>query len=503
MKKLQFRCKLLSDVILSQKAATEGSQETLDFIPGSVFLGIAAVEYDKYSPQEQAALFHSGNVRFGDAHPAVTQDKVRSLHIPAALYYPKLTGLFSSCYLSYLHNRKEEDAGKPLQLKQCRHGFFTFSDDYMTEVSLSKSFAVKSAYNRELRRSDDSKMYGYESLDKGAEFLFSVECDDDNMATKIAEVLSGVKHIGRSRTAQYGLAKITPCDYKEMESAASTFSLNGDECITVYADGRLIFLDAAGEPTYTPTANDLGFGEDAEILWDKCQLRTFQYAPWNGKRQTRDTDRTGLEKGSVFVVRLNDGKLPAALPTHVGCYRNEGFGKVVYGWNLLQKASNNGRLNLHVKKAAQPTFTEKASPVHTPLLSYLGRKQKEKEASSYIYGEVNGFVKHNGRLFPTDKFKSQWGAIRNIAIQCISYDKIVHELFDKTETVPRKPTPTDRRTDVTSPTAFLTHGVAAAKWKERGRIKVLRDFVDKMRSTEYGDLSQKALINLSSEMAKK
>lgn len=64
------------------------------------------------------------------------------------------------------------------------------------------------------------------------------------------------------------------------------------------------------------------------------------------------------------------------------------------------------------------------------------------------------------------------------------------------------PKPTDPRTKVTTPAAFLTHGVAAAKWKEYGRIKILRNFVDKMKFTEYGDLSQKALINLSSQMAK-
>lgn len=42
MTTLQFKCTLLSDVILNQKAATEGPNQTLDFIPGSNFLGIVA-----------------------------------------------------------------------------------------------------------------------------------------------------------------------------------------------------------------------------------------------------------------------------------------------------------------------------------------------------------------------------------------------------------------------------------------------------------------------------
>ena len=39
---LAFAAELLSDVILNQKAATEGPNKTLDFIPGSCFLGIVA-----------------------------------------------------------------------------------------------------------------------------------------------------------------------------------------------------------------------------------------------------------------------------------------------------------------------------------------------------------------------------------------------------------------------------------------------------------------------------
>ena len=504
MKTLQFRCKLLSEVILSQKAATEGNQETLDFIPGGVFLGIAAAEYNKFAPHEQALLFHSGKVRFGDAHPAMPGDKVRSLHIPAVLYYPKMQGLASN-YISYFHDREKETPGKPLQLKQCRQGFYTFGDDSMTEKALSRSFALKSAYNRDLRRADDSKMYGYESLEKGAEFLFSVECDDEDMADKIQKALVGVKHIGRSRTAQYGLAEIMSCQYNEVTNATTSFKLDSSDCITVYADGRLIFIDATGEPTYTPTAVDLGFSEDDEILWPQCQLRTFHYAPWNGKRQTRDTDRVGFEKGSTFVVRLNSGKLPDTLPTYIGSYRNEGFGKVIYGWKLLQSAGDNGLKNLEVKKALLEHTKTAAISANTPLIAYLKGQKKQSDAASYIYKEVNDFVKHNMKLFPSSKaFASQWGAIRDIAIQYKTYARIVDELFDKKETICRNATPTDSRTTIPNqPAAYLTHGVASDKWKERGRIKELRRFVDEMGSSEYGDLSMKALVNLSSEMAKK
>ena len=69
MKTLQFKCTLLSDIILNQNSASEGATKTLDFIPGSNFLGIAASQLygttnDEHHSAEMLELFHSGMVRF-------------------------------------------------------------------------------------------------------------------------------------------------------------------------------------------------------------------------------------------------------------------------------------------------------------------------------------------------------------------------------------------------------------------------------------------------------
>ena len=80
MNKMQFICTLLSDVILSQNAGSKENQSTLDYIPGNVFLGIAASGlYSKLSAAESMTLFHSGKVCFGDAHPLFND--CRSRHI--------------------------------------------------------------------------------------------------------------------------------------------------------------------------------------------------------------------------------------------------------------------------------------------------------------------------------------------------------------------------------------------------------------------------------------
>ena len=147
MKTLQFKCKLLSDVILNQRAATEGNQESLTFIPGNCFLGIVAKDYMNFQPQEQAEIFHSGHVRFGDAHPASKDAKTRSLHIPASLFYPKLKSLSEESYIHHFYSRSDDKngaGGQPQQLKQCREGYYEFAENEANAVESLKNFAIKS-----------------------------------------------------------------------------------------------------------------------------------------------------------------------------------------------------------------------------------------------------------------------------------------------------------------------------------------------------------------------
>ncbi len=507
MKRMKFKCTLLSDVIINQKAATEGSNTTLDFIPGNVFLGIVASHYQDFG-DKALEVFHSGRVRFGDAHPiSPVHSAMRTLHVPASMYYPKLKSVTTGCYIHHFYKREDdkENNGRPQQLKQCRQGFYAFEDGKGFPVSLEKSFAIKSAYDRSRRCSLDSMMYGYESLDAGACFFFDVEVDDESLAPTIKDCLLGKHRAGRSRSAQYGLVDICEADYKEVLSTQESFSVeDGCNYVTVYADGRLIFLDDNLESTFQPKASDLGI-EDGEIIWKYCQIRTFNYAPWNNKRSTRDGERCGIEKGSVFVVRV-----PASQhyeSRYVGVYQNEGFGKVIYNPSFLSaKKEVNGvaQYRLQGMEADAPAKSvSKESLNGTLLLDYIAQRKKEDEAETFIYHSVNAFVEKYGGKFKDDSFASQWGAIRSIAMQKKSYEDIINELFEKKKRVTR----TKENKEEMEPDAYLTHGVAAERWKKLGRKDRLRNFLEEIHSPEnlqqYGDITAKALVNLSSEMSKK
>lgn len=472
MKTLQFKCTLLSDIILNQKAASDGVNKTLDFIPGSNFLGIVANElYKTLQPEVALEIFHSGHVRFGDAHPSF--DGFRGLKVPAAIMEPKLKTDDNNNYIHF-HTDMDNENIKKLQLKQCRSGFYDFSSTEAQQIKAKTSFAVKSAYDRDKRRSEDEKMFGYESLRKGLTLLFEVQVDDDKLADKIKGALVGEKRLGRSRTAQYGLVKIEECKYNEIESQQSS-----NNFFVVYADSRLIFLDEFGLPTFQPEPKDL-LGteiEGAEICWEFSQVRTFQYAPYNYKRQCFDTDRCGIEKGSVFVITgvPQDSLLQSQ---YVGSYQNEGFGKVIYNPAFLQ-AESDGKAVYKLPKDEKDN-EPKAQEIETngnTLLNYLiGRRMAEIESNN-VYKNVNDWVDKNGYLFVgKEKFASQWGTIRAFAMANKQHKPLDEQIEE-----------------------YISHGVKAEDWLGNRRSK-LREF---MNAHKGKNNFREMMVNLAAQMAKK
>lgn len=489
MKTIYFKCTLLTDVVLNQKAATEGNQESLDFIPGNNFLGIAAsVLYKNLNPEESLKLFHSKSVRFGDAHPAVFEKDgniIRALRIPASYYKAKL-GNHSGFYIYHEVEDKDTPEYVNFQPKQCRTGFYTFQNESLKEIDVDKSFAIKSAYDRESRRSKDAKIFGYESLQAGSDWIFSINMEDVTFENAIIDALSGTRRIGRSRTAQYGLVEIEEIATKVEEI---TVLDNNPEHALVYADSRLIFFDDYGLPTFQPKAEDFGF-KNGEIDWTKTQIRTFQYAPWNSIRQARDTDRCGIEKGSVFFIRKKNEAKELTYPNNyfVGKYQNEGFGKIIINPAFLQTIHNsNGKALFTIAETdkKEEKGNKDILTNNTPLFQFLIRKNEREEREEEIYRLVNEFVDNSQNFFLEETFASQWGSIRSITMRTKNRNDLKRLLFDEE-------------------IGYLMHGIAYERWNERGRLRKFKVFFDNI--FDRTDFSDKdvcfTIINLSAEMAK-
>lgn len=486
MSTLQFKCTLLTDVVLNLKSASEGSRQTLDFIPGNNFLGIVAGKLYEAGTQKSLVLFHTGDVIFGDANPSMNGK--RGIKAPAALFYPKLKSMKEECYVHHQIPDWGSYEMKKKQLKQCRDGFYCFDTDacLAKKVRIDKSYALKSAYDKKYRRSYDEKMYAYEALEKGSEFYFEVILSEkaEPYREDIKNALVGQKRIGRSRSAQYGLVSIEEFQYLESTSRKSGRVMDKEKkFVEIYADGRLIFLDEFGIPTFRPQLSDLGSFE-GKIRWDLSQIRTFQYAPWNFKRQAFDTDRCGIEKGSVFIVEVDkDVFLPNS--AYIGVYNNEGFGKVIYNPEFFMADENGKSVFQFIDEGKDEIAIEvvgESESDYTALYAYLNERKQNENLKGFIYKTVNEFVDKYQSIYWGDSFASQWGAIRSLAMR---YDG--SRLKNKLE-------------------FYLSHGVAQDKWLKKGRKKALDEFIKAVTldegSTKRDNVLREAIINLSAEMAK-
>lgn len=303
MERRDFKCVFLSDIVLNAHTATEGKSMAMDYIPGSVFLGIVGKKYESFG-EKAFEIFHSGQVRFSDAHPSLGSK--RSWKIPYSWFDKKLDSAIKSNSIDakkvFIYHKMKENQKEQIktedQLKQMRKGFFTDNGEI---CQAEHSFSMKSGYDLEKRRARDAQIYGYDALRKGTEWIFSIECDNPGILDNIAEKVCGNHRIGRSRSCQYGQVKIEKMDAVKDCKTTDTIMENQ---ITLYAESCLAFLDQYGQPTWDIIPENLMLPQGAKIHWQSSQIRTKVFAPWNRSMKMRDKDRVCIDKGSVFVVQV-------------------------------------------------------------------------------------------------------------------------------------------------------------------------------------------------------
>lgn len=502
MKTLKFKCVLHSDIILSELAATEGIQRTLDYIPGNVFLGIVAGKvYTDIEPHLAMDLFHNAKVRFGDAFPLI--NRKRAIKVPASWFVKKGEMIKDQVYI---YHQLSDEQKRLEPMVQLRDNFIVHeSDTQFSEIKLGKNFAIKSAYDSANRRSMDQQMYGYQSLEAGMELCFQVDFDDDvtiDLKNKVKTNLIGKRTIGRSKTAQYGQVEIfddTEFDVGFIENKKLESGLT-----YLYAESRLLFIDEENGQPIIPSDGKYYGMDGAKVDLEQSQIRTFRYSPYNYKRQSRDADRFGIEKGSVICVnRKITPEEQTTIKKGLGYFRNEGFGKVLINPEFLAFNENgeakfnhikDGNDHSQVNSKPSPDENLKFNQKHdSKVWQYLIQQQGKKAKQQSVYSAVNKFVADHQKQFESESFASQWGAIRSIASRTKEYDKLLESLF-------REKNEEEIKNKVKVDEGYLVHGVAKDKWSERGRLDSLKSFI---KSIEPKELVSEAVVNLAAEMAKK
>lgn len=484
MKTIYYKCKLRTDVVLNSSLATQGNMATLSYIPGSNFLGIVASKLynSDIEPQKALDLFHNGCVCFGDA--TISRENQISFTMPYSYYMDKLhTDLNSDpVYLHHALMDVEKDSwptfqGIKKQLKQQRNGYILSNGKVIKNIH--KNLTLKSAYDRRSGTSKDSQMFGFEALDSGQIFSFQIDYKDDSYIPLVESALLGKRQIGKSKNAEFGQVEIS-----KLDSVAFPPAIPHKGFTLVYAQGHLCFTDAYGAPSYKPSVEDLGFSS-GEIIWEKSQIRTHQYSPWNGKRNTPGLQRFCISSGSVFYVK--DASTELEFNT-IGLYNAEGLGRILYNPFFLAGDLNDPLL-IRNKLKDITNLTEqslKTEPKSEPssLIHFLQSKVNEHANEHKISKRVSELV------FNSDDFKirllknipsSQWGTIRLIAGKSKNMQELTDKLFKGDD-------------------AYLMHGVADKRyWNVNGESqrKALEEII-----SENQTLGPLFVAMFASEMAK-
>jgi len=485
----QYTCELLSDIVLNSSLATEGNMSSLDYIPGSNFLGIAASTlYGSVEKEKAYSLFHNGDVSFGDA--TISKDGLASFPVPFSYFMDKLDKKIGKdpIYLHHLidpNNRPKKDE-KFLQLKQERGGYILSDNRIIKEIK--KSFSLKSAQDRDSRSSKDGSMFGFDAIEKGQIFIFSIQFKNQDDVAIIEKELIGIKRLGKSKNAEFGQVDI------QAASGISDFeSFESENYTLVYAQSNLYFTDDFGQVTLQPKVTDLGL-TSGEINWDKSQVRSFSYSPWNSKRNTSSMQRHCIAKGSVFYVETT--QKPSNSSNFVGGFQAEGLGKVLYNPFFLKPGREKPEVRTDLSKydsKKDKNQVNETTPANTILAVFLANKQaaqvKELNISKKVIVEIellkNGNYKNVDSLIKITS--SQWGGIRAYASKTRDISQLNKDLFGYTKE--------DKKTKVEG---YLTHGVADEKhWGKHGNLNKFKDIFKKNE-----DLGTVFIAKFAAEMAK-
>ncbi|MFP4696157.1 hypothetical protein [Thiohalospira sp.] len=434
-----IRITLEEDCVFSANTATEGGHEGLDRVPGQALLGVAAARlYRELDPADAFTLFHSGKVRFGDGLPAAGEEAAGP--IPLAWHYAKEEApedaagrLDPERVYNFACVDGLGDGRQPAQLR----GGYVQADGQ--RLRPAREFRLKTAIDPAKGRAEEARLFGYDALLRGQTFLARVDADDDvdpALVDRALAALNGECLLGRSRSAEYGRARLEPVDMSLPQPGEPARRM------VLWLFSELALMDEQGQPTLDPRPDYLGLGT-GEVDWGHTFIRSRRYAPWNAYRRGYDREREVLVAGSVITLSLEETPSAEALErlaTGVGLYREGGLGRILANSALLE--GPHPRFTAPASGAGEATLSRPVDPL-LDWLEALGGDRDERldTAARQLAKEIGERIEAARRLAGVPRgsafgpSRSQWGAVAQIARN--RPDDLAERLFRRKDAVIR------------------------------------------------------------------
>lgn len=400
---------LEQDVILGATGASQGNLDTLDYLPGSVFLGVAASRlYASLSEEDAWQLFHSGAVRFNDALPIAMGEAAWPMPLSWHYYkgeaFKQTTAGIDSLYAERIFDPVLFKTDAQRQPKQIRKGYVSASGRFYNTY---KTLRMKTALDASTGRAAEGQLFGYQSLDAGQSFCLVLQAKAERveLLNKVVESLTGELRLGRSRSAQYGRARAKLLSDTATASSVYPPVANGDpHSLTLWLLSDMALTDHNGQPTVQPLPEILGLPEGSEWLSAESFLRTRSYSPYNAYRRSHDEQRQVISRGSVLRFHLGtplSSDAQELLEKGIGVYQSAGLGRVAINAKLISQA--------------QPQFAARVSVVGVDerQLSSLYTTAPATPETSRLLQAVARRAEHSGNDMVADKASELFCVLRS------------------------------------------------------------------------------------------
>lgn len=432
MKRIGLKITLLNDCVFSERNATDGGHSALDYIPGSALLGAVAARLYTTLGNDAFDVFHAGKVRFHNAY-GITPNGFQTHPMPACWHRKKGENTSTDNYLNQervwrLDLLKNNSLEGGEQAEQLRAGYVAQDGSW---VRPNKSFRMKTAIDSATGRAKEAALFGYDAIRAGQHFAGTIDIDEDidpAVITKITQVIQGDLLLGRSRSAEYGRARVSIINAATINPEKSE-----DGLLTLWLQSDLMTYDDFGQSTLRPLPEWLGLPK-GRLLPERSFVRTRRYSPWNAFKRGYELERQVINKGSVLVFELANGatlddKHLKLIASGLGVERQAGLGQVLLNPPLLMTPNPKfSSANLSAISVATSDVAQRPIGDEPELITWLRNSETGKEQARKQARKAREYAEHYRTLLTSARSlrgigsevavgpsQSQWGILLKAA----------------------------------------------------------------------------------------
>lgn len=336
-------------ITLQQPTLLAGSKglyySCTDFVPGSALLGVFASLYikkhklgtDAHKDPEFIRLFLRGGVSFGYAYPEVDE----KVFMPCPAHIQRVKN----------ENRamlEEKKTDPTIMLRKINS--LAYMQENTKELFLhepAKEFRMHHARpdNRHIGRAvNDTKgtedldgkkgqFYYYTALKKGQAFIGELKGkqEDVKMLVSLLNDVDSTIHLGRSRTAEYGAAKVNVVN-KTLHKGSFSTANKGDSEVAIYLAAPLTIQNEIGR--YVADVElfiaQLEREIEAPLNIEKMYIKETVLTGYNAKWRLPKQEKQALDAGTVLIVSTEDKEVDWSLieKQQWGAATEEGCGEI-------------------------------------------------------------------------------------------------------------------------------------------------------------------------------